>query len=94
MCFSGPLFPPMKLNSFLVINACDGVAYRCEKTLKGYPKLLGGGYGFIIKNHNGGKTYWQCDHQRKTGCPARLVMDQNSLTPRGLHNHPRDNNKF
>jgi len=82
------------MNSFLVIT-CHGVSYRCDKTTRGHPKLLGGGYGFIFKDHKGIKPYWQCDHQRKAGCPARLVMDPNGgLSPRGIHNHPFDNNKF
>gem|GEM_PF-4753293 len=80
---------------FFLVIVSRGVSYRLATTQMGNPKLFTTGFGYIFhRGKGGGLGWWQCDVQRKTYCPARLVVQENELIPKSCHNHPPDNSKF
>jgi len=69
--------------------------FRFNTSRKGHPKIIGGGYGFILdKNGDGNTTYWMCDRRRQTKCTGRLLVKNKEISVRGQHSHPPEKSKF
>jgi len=80
----------------VVVFVCDGINLRFTRSRMGFPKLIGGGYGYCLNKGLRQAPYWKCDQQQRMSCLARIATNSlgKKLVPKGTHCHPPNPKKY